>query len=301
MRRKRFLLLVLVAVIALQLSGCTADTLSTGQEKQAFRIITSFYPIYIAALNVAGGIDGVEVTNLTQPQTGCLHDYQLSTKDLKTLEEADVFVVNGAGMEVFLDKALSQNESLKIIEASKGIPLLKDQNGDDNPHVWVSVTNAVTQVQNIAQQLSDADPTHKLQYEENAKAYISKLETLKKEMHTTLQGITHREIVTFHEAFPYFAEEFGLHIVAVIEREPGTSPTARELEETIDTVKKSRVGALFAEPQYSAKAAQVIAEETGAKLYTLDPVVTGTAGKNSYDDYLKAMRQNLKTLKEALQ
>ena len=99
-----------------------------------FRIVTSFYLMYIATINITQGIDGVEVTNMTKPQTGCLHDYQLATGDLKTLEKADAFVINGAGMEAFLDKVVNQQKALKIIDASKDIPLLKDGD-EENPHV----------------------------------------------------------------------------------------------------------------------------------------------------------------------
>ena len=98
-----------------------------------------------------------------------------------------------------------------------------------------------------------------------------------------------------------FAKEFNLNIVDVIEREPGTEPSPKELEETIDKVKELKVKALFAEPQYPAKAAEVIAKETGAKVYTLDPAVTGESKADAYDDYINTMKKNLDVLKEALQ
>jgi zinc transport system substrate-binding protein len=119
-------------------------------------------------------------------------------------------------------------------------------------------------------------------------------------MHFALENIKSRDIVTFHEAFPYFAREFDLNIVAVIEREPGTSPSPKELEETIRIVKGANVKALFAEPQYDAKSAKTIANETDAKIYTLDPMVTGDGSKDSIDAYITGMEANLKSLIEAL-
>lgn len=118
-------------------------------------------------------------------------------------------------------------------------------------------------------------------------------------MHEALKDIGSRDIVTFHEAFPYFAQEFGLNIVSVIEREPGTEPTGPELGETIEIINSLGVKAIFAEPQYSARAAETIAAETGAKVYLLDPLVTGPkdADPNSYVD---TMERNLQTLIEAL-
>jgi len=272
---------------------------SAGAEKK-FTIVTSFYPMYISTINITKGVAGVQVVNMTKPQTGCLHDYQLSPEDLKTLEKADAFVINGAGMEAFLDKAIGQQAQLKVVDGSRGITLLKDEKGEENPHVWVSISNAILQVQNIAQQLSAIDTVHADQYKSNADEYIKKLSALRDTMHTSLDSAPHKDIITFHEAFPYFAKEFNLNIVSVIEREPGAEPTPKELETTIRQIKESNITALFAEPQYPSKAAEAIARETGAKVYTLDPAVTGDARPDAYNDYITIMEKNLKTLQEAL-
>lgn len=266
----------------------------------SLNVVTSFYPVYLATINITKDISGVTVTNMTEPQTGCLHDYSLRPADMIMLEKADVFVINGAGMESFLDDVIRQREDLKVIEASKGIALLKDESGEENPHVWVSVTNAVTYVNNIAAQLSEADQANEEQYRSNAAAYVQKLTDLKDEMHSALDGLKSRDIITFHEAFPYFAQEFDLNIAAVVEREPGSEPVPKELAEIIDKIKQTGIKALFAEPQYSSKAAETIARDTGAKVYTLDPVVTGEAVPDAADAYIVTMRKNVETLVEAL-
>ncbi len=294
------MLFCLLASLCLLLTGCGGTNTAGGGKDGSFHIVTSFYPMYVATINITQGVDGVTVTNMTKPQTGCLHDYQLMTEDMKTLEKADAFVINGAGMESFLDKVVNQQKNLKIIDASKGIELLKDGD-EENPHVWLSVTDAILQVKNIAEQLKAADPKHADAYEKNAAAYIKKLEALKAEMHAELDTVPNKDIVTFHEAFPYFAKEFGLNIISVVEREPGTEPTPAELQETIDQVKKLPVKVLFTEPQYSPSAAETIARETGAKIYTLDPVVTGEANDEAINAYIDTMKKNMKTLKTALQ
>ena len=301
--RLRFVQFVIgILISSILLVGCGAN--KTGEvsknDKAKFSIVTSFYPMYIATINVTKGVEGVEVKNMTKPQVGCLHDYQLTPEDLKTLEKAKVFVVNGAGMEAFLDKVMKQQENLKIVEASKDISLLKD-NGEENPHVWVSVSDAIKQVNNIAEQLAAIDVEHADQYKKNAAEYVQKLEMLKADMHKEIDQLPNKNIVTFHEAFPYFAKEFNLNIISVIEREPGTEPTPKELEATINQIKELNIKALFAEPQYPASAAETIAKETGAKVYSLDPVVTGEANKESYDAYINAMKKNAEVLKEALQ
>lgn len=299
MMRKR--LMAIMAVLLLITVGCSGPAGSTPSAPDSFRIVTSFYPVYIATINVARDISGVEVVNMTKPQTGCLHDYQLKPEDLITLETADAFVVNGAGMEAFLQDVLDQRADLSLVEASKGIPLLTDVSGEPNPHVWVSVSNSILQVKNIAEQLAVLDPAHAAAYQSNADGYIAKLETLRDGMHKAIDPIQNKKIITFHEAFPYFAAEFGLDIVAVIEREPGTSPTAQELSQTIQIVKDAGIKALFAEPQYAAKAAETIAAETGATVYRLDPAVTGDAKTADYDSYIRIMEDNLAVLQKALQ
>ncbi len=298
--KKKFLQAIALSALLLLLAvGCAREQLPAKAEG-TFHIVTSFYPMYVATLNITKGIDGVEVVNMTKPQTGCLHDYQLTPEDMKKLEQANAFVVNGAGMEAFLDKAAARQKDMKIIEASKDVELLQD--GDEpNPHVWVSITAAMQQVDNIARQLSAADPNHAEQYKKNAEVYNQKLAALKNEMHAAIDPLPNKNIVTFHEAFPYFAKEFHLNTVAVIEREPGSEPTPQELEATVAVIKDRGITALFAEPQYPAEAAQTIAKESGARIYTLDPVVTGQADENAADAYIIAMKKNMQVLKEALQ
>ena len=301
MRSTTKILSLLLLVLSVALVGCGGtDKPAEKKTAEPFRIVTSFYPMYVATINITDGVDGVEVYNMTKPQTGCLHDYQLVTEDMKTLEKADAFVINGAGMEDFMDKVTEQQKKLKVIDASRGIELIHDDEEGDNPHVWLSVTDAITQVRNIADQLKEADPAHAAAYEKNAVAYIEKLTSLKSEMHAALDNVPHKDIVTFHEAFPYFAKEFNLNIIGVVEREPGTEPTPTELQETIEQVNALPTKVLFTEPQYSPAAAETIARETGAKIYTLDPVVTGEATPAAKNAYIDTMKKNMKTLQEAL-
>jgi len=300
---KVMLTVLLIAALLGSCAGGTGSKETTAQTiagEKSFTIVTSFYPMYVSTINIAKDIAGVQVVNMTKPQTGCLHDYQMTPGDLVTLENADAFVVNGAGMESFLDDVIARQKNLKIVEASKGIELLQDDSGEENAHVWVSITNAITQAENIAGQLALIDTANAEKYRSNADAYIVKLTALKTKMHASLDALENRDIVTFHEAFPYFAQEFNLNIVAVIEREPGTAPTPKELEDTITIVKNAKTQALFAEPQYSVKIAQTIADATGAKIFTLDPGVTGESNSSAYNNYIDMMEENLGTLMEAL-
>ena len=290
---KRIVAIILAAALLFVSAGCARRT----QQNIRFRVVTSFYPLYIMALNITDGVPGIQVDNMAGQQAGCLHDYQLQSKDMKNIEQADVFVINGAGMENFMTKVTSQLPDLRVVNSSEGIPLLLDENGEANPHIWVSITNYIKQVSNIAQGLEKADPESAAVYQKNAQEYMAKLSVLRDKMHEELSGITHRDIITFHEAFPYFAEEFDLHIARVVNREPDSQPSARELAETIRLIRGRGVKAVFAEPQYPKSAANIVADESGAAVYSLDPAVTGENSKNAYFD---AMENNLKVLKQAL-
>jgi zinc transport system substrate-binding protein len=306
-------MLSVLTVIMLTFSGCFGESKSqsTNYTEEKLRIVTSFYPMYVHTINIVKGIPGIEVVNMTPPQTGCLHDYQLTPDDLKKLEQAGVFVINGAGMESFMDKVIQQMPDLNIVEASKGIELIGEQHDEhehmhesimeheENPHVWVSVSGAIAQVKSIASQLAEHDKENAESYLKNADGYAKRLEALKEKMHAALDAINNKNIVTFHEAFTYFAKEFNLNIAAVIEHDSGSEPSPGELSDIIKRAEKFGVNALFIEPQYLSKTAYTIARETGAKVYTLDPGATGEADGNT-EAYIKMMENNLKVLQEAL-
>ncbi|MBQ6631413.1 MAG: zinc ABC transporter substrate-binding protein, partial [Romboutsia sp.] len=283
------------------------------------KIVTSFYPMYLLTSEIVKDADNIELINMVDSSTGCLHDYSLTTDNMKLLEDCDIFIVNGAGMESFLDKVIQQKPNLKIVDASEGIELMEsnyneaddhdhehdhdhdhshDHDEEYNPHVWLSVKNAIKQVQNIESILIEYNPENKDIYSNNTKEYISQLNELDTKIHTELDKIENKNIVTFHEAFPYFAKEYNLNIVAVVQREAGSEPSAKELQETIEKIKKLDVKAICVEPQYSTKSAETISKETNVGVCTLDPIVTEESKNSSYIDI---MNKNLETLKEALQ
>lgn len=295
-----FFLLAVVLILCWQskLSSVTVQT--QGIKDAEITIGTSFYPIYIMSLNIAKDVPGVRVINIAAPQTGCLHDYQLSAAEMKKIEECSVFIVNGAGMESYLDKVIEEHSDLRLIEASQGLDLIKEPAGNEteyNPHVWVSVIGAKDEVKNIASQLAQIDSRHAERYLSNALEYENQLEQLRQEMVLGLSEIKNRDIVTCHEAFDYFARDFGLEVQAVVQNDPGAEPSPREVAEVIDIVNTKQIKAIFAEPQYQTKAVRAIAEETKAKIFTLDPAVSGPMER---DAYLNIMRENLQVLREAL-
>lgn len=298
---KKSMLSALLALALAMCSGCAAE------EDAGKTIVTSFYPMYVFTQNVVRDVPGVRVVNMASESAGCLHDYQLQTRDMVTLEGADALVINGGGMEQFMDKVIAQRPELPVINASDGIEMLcgeDDHDGHDhdhgvyNAHVWLDPALAMRQVQNIADGLAAVDSENAEAYQRNAAAYKARLQALHAELSAQLAPLAGSAIVTFHEAFTYFADAYGLVVAGVIANDAGEEPSTRQIAATCDLVKQRQVKALFVEPQYPTKSAETIARETGAKVFTLDPVVSGDGSPESYEN---AMRENARVLTEALE
>lgn len=273
-------------------------------------IVTSFYPIYVLTLNLTDGIEGLEVRNMAAPGTGCLHDYQLQTGDMKKLAAADAFLINGAGMESYLTNVMETFPELPVVDASIGIELLCEEehsheehdhdHGEYNAHVWLDAGNAQVMVRNLADGLMAACPDSAEAIAANRDAYIVRLAALDEEITLALADLPSKDIITFHEAFPYFANAYGLNVAAVVNREPGDALSPAALAELVKLVKALGAPPLFTEPQYEDIAAQTLARETGAKVYTLDPVVTGPEENVPLTYYEDVMRANVQVLITAL-
>ena len=273
-------------------------------------VVTSFYPIYLFARSLTEGVEGVTVRSLAPQGTGCLHDYQLQTGDMKALARADVFLVNGAGMESYLEGVFDAFPALPVVDASAGVTLLEDCSDHDhdghdhdhafNAHIWLDAENAILMVNNLAEGLIAALPAHAEAIAANRDAYIVRLTTLDAELSAGLANVPNKDIITFHEAFPYFAEAYGLHVAAVVNRDPDDALSPRALAELCKTVISLGTPPLFTEPQYEDVAAQTISRETGASIHTLDPIVTGPEKDIPLTYYEDVMRQNLAVLLSAL-
>ena len=293
---------ICAALLAL---ACTLPGGAAAEGEKTF--VASFYPMYVFAQNIAGGVPGVTVVNMAGDAAGCLHDYQLQTRDMVTLEKADALIVNGGGMEQFMDKVSRQRPELPVITASEGIEMRcaeaehaheHDEAGEAlNAHVWLDPELAVVQVQRIADGMAAADAANAAAYQANAAAYIARLRALDAELTAQLAPLAGSPIVTFHEAFTYFADAYGLEVAGVIAGDSGEEPSTRQIAQVCDVVKALNVKALFVEPQYPTRAAETIARETGASIFALDPVVSGDGSPESYENQ---MRENARVLTEAL-
>ena len=296
MNKSKKLLFVIIMLIVLTVIGIAiiAISIAMSEDESAegkdgkLTVVTSFYPMYIAALNITEGAD-INLNNLSEPQTGCLHDYQLTTEDVKLLSKADVFIINGGGMEEFLDDVVSNYPKLKVVDSSKGVDAL-----EDNAHMWMSIPCYIKQVENIRDQLSKLDPTNADKYNSNSQTYISKLNELKSMENEVNKG---SNVVLFSEAYEYVAKDYEMEVKSVLDLDEEKDISAKEVAETVDVIKKDNVPLIIAEKQYGEKMADIVKGETGVNVVYLDTIIRGDYNK---DSYINAMRSNIELLKGAL-
>lgn len=315
MRNKYCFVLVMLICISLVCAGFTAAYVAGENDASndgGITIVTSFYPMYIATLNVVDGVDGIHLENLSEPQTGCLHDFQLTPEDMKLLSKADVFVINGGGIESFMTDVATAYPKLAIVEACEGLELISedgeddevhDEHGEDghdhgdvNAHAWMSVKLYRKQVANIANYLSQIDPSNAKKYQENAQNYDGELAKLQDKQQKAINFSNNQNIVIFHEAFAYVAEDYGINVCAVMDLDEERQISAGEVADIISTIEQNSVSYILAEETYGADMGRVIEAETDATVVYIDPLNRGDYDK---DSYLNGMDANIDKLTEA--
>jgi len=251
-------------------------------------VAASITPLADFARQVGG--DRVEVITLVPPGASP-HTYELKPSQVRQVAEARLLVLNGAGLEYWAEKLIkaADNPRLEVVDTSQGIPLLDAGARGANPHIWLDPRQAMLQVKQIRRALVRADPQHAATYETNATRFLAELARLDWEISAEVAAWGTRQFIAFHPAWVYFARRYGLEQVAVIEGSPGREPSPAELVRLVETARRVGARAIFAEPQFSPKSAQVIAQESGARILFLDPL--GSSLKHS--DYLALMRHNV--------
>jgi zinc transport system substrate-binding protein len=281
-------------------------------ESGKLKVVVTIFPLADFVKNVGG--DRVEVVTLL-PAGASPHTYDLTPGDMKAAAEARLMVINGAGLDFWIVEAVESGADLLVVDTSV-IPAVErallggddhehegdeqegHEHGDVNPHIWLDPVLAQKQVEAVAAALVMVDPDNKEFYLDNAAHYIDELEALDEEIRNATQSFSSREFVTFHPAWTYFARRYGLIEAAVIEEAPGKEPTADAIRKVIDTARDLQVKAIFAEPQFSSKAAETIAAESGAEVLFLDPI--GGADLEGKDSYLELMRYNVDQMRLAM-
>lgn len=293
--------------------GTEADVVNIAGDK--LKVMASFYPMYDFAQKIGG--DQVEVTNMVPAGTEP-HDWEPAASDIKGLEEADVFVYNGAGMEHWVPDVLASldNKKLIAVEASTGIDLLEgseheeEENGEKDghtdeitydPHVWLAPENAKKEMENIKEALVSVDPDHQEYYEKNYQTYAKKLDDLDAEYQEKLSDVKTRDVIAAHQAFGYLCQAYGLNQIGIEGLSADSEPDAARMKEIVDFAKEHQVKTIFFEELVSPKVSETIAKEIGAQAKMLNPL-EGLSDEElaAGADYFFVMESNLETLVEAL-
>ncbi len=297
--------LAIFIVLLLCLGGCTKDVpMETEQQEhmaETVTVATSFYPIYLMTLSITDGAEGVEVMNMAQPQTGCLHDYDLKTEDMKLLKQADVFFMNGLGMEHFLDQAREQNPDLYIVETGENATILlesdyehedhEDHEDEDayNSHVWLHPANAAKQAEAIRDTMMQLDPKQAEIYRANGEKFIAKMKELE-EAGKKLHEKREIPVAVFHEGFAYIEEWCGLEEEVGIFPEENQTPSAGEMADAMDEVQTEGIRYFLTAADGGESYAQMMAKETGGTVIELNPLTNGEGNK---DEFIQGMEENL--------
>lgn len=316
-----------------EMSDASDSAKNTDEADDMLTVVTSFYPMYIATLNIVDGVKGVRLENLSEPQTGCLHDFQLTPEDMKLLSTADVFVINGGGIESFMSDVAKAYPKLDVVEACEDVALLSDDesdsdhdhdhdadaesysdhdhdheadtesdsahdhdHGDENAHAWMSVPRYRTMVKTIASHLAQKDEAHAEEYYANAEKYDAKLAKLEKEQDSLKSLTDGQNIVIFHEAYAYVADDFSMNACYLLDLDEERSVSAGEIKQVISAIKDDGVSVILAEELYGKSMGDTVSRETDVHVVYIDPLNRGEYDK---DSYLDGMEQNIELIKDA--
>jgi len=296
-------LIIPLSTIAMWNSTRFQEFTETSVENQKIVALASFYPLYEFTKEV--GKDKVDVSLLVPPGIEP-HDWEPSIQDLQRIQQADIIIINGIGFENWFKDIEKLNSELTIIDSSNGINIIKeidiDEHEDSNydsslgdPHIWLNPSLAKIQVKNIAGGLIELDPDNSPYYHDNSENYIKKLDILDSKIRDELSNCS-KDFVAFHNAFIYFAKEYGLNQHTIVSNEPHGEPTSKTLEKIINLAKEMKIQVIFTEEGVDKRTSEVIAKELGGKALTLSPLEISETNTS----YIEKMEANLVNLKEAL-
>ncbi|MDO4772802.1 MAG: zinc ABC transporter substrate-binding protein [Bacillota bacterium] len=287
-----------------------ASTEANNDEKQTEatekkRVYASFFPVYDLTKRIVGEKMDVQMIMDVDSEP---HSFELKINDMAKLADADLIIYNGAGMELFIDDLKqviaderNQDADAFFLDLSQGLTLLKADESEDlssiNPHTWLSVKNAMIQLDTVYQKVSSMDPENDAYYKENLERALQEFGALEQKMQEELGKLTNREkyFVTSHAAFNYLAYDYGLKQVAATGISPDLEPSAKELKDIADFVRSHGIKTIFFEGKATPKVAETLAKETGVKtatLYTMEHL----SDEEAKMGYLKLMEHNLNEL-----
>ena len=295
------------------------DLSSMQPQEKKILVFASFYPYYEFTRNVAGEYAMVKQYLPTGVEP---HDWEPIAGEIQSLKDADVFIYNGLGMEVYVNNVMNSDEfnHVVFVKASEGVELIKPTNehsigGDENdirhdeeehfefdPHIWLDPILVKQQVNNIKNALIKADPKNTQHYEQNALAYNEKLDSLDMKIKSGLSNCQKDTVVSFHNAFTYLGKRYNIKVLAISGISPDSEATATQIKKLVDFIKDNDIKVIFAEELVDPRLAEVIAEDAGTEVMVLSPL-EGLTEEEAFRGitYIEKMEQDLDLLRIALE
>lgn len=325
MNKKILVLLPLILILAGWLTGCskTRAPISSIKESKT-QVVATIFPLADIARNIGG--DKVKVITVI-PAGASPHTFEVTPGQAKQFTGARVFIKVGAGLDTFADKLIEPADpGLTTVTVTEGVYLLESlhehegehsaegeqfendvqhetkeedhHHGNKDPHIWLDPVLVKEHIApQIAAALAGVSPENAPYFQDNLRKYCAELDLLHEEIAEKTAKLPHRTFIALHSAWCYFSRRYGLEDI-VVEEFPGKEPSARWIAGVIDTARDKGAKAILVEPQFSSKAAEVIAAEFGVPVLTVDPL--GSENTPGHDSYLNMMRSNLKVLEQAL-
>jgi manganese/iron transport system substrate-binding protein len=295
---------IVVVAVFLATAGCGAAGSATSPAGDPIRVVATTTVLGDLVAQTGGGV--VAVTSLV-PKGGEVHTFDPTPSDLRAVADADLIVMNGLGLDDWLDKVIADSGDdapvVRVAEDLDGVHYLSgDGEGEAvNPHLWLNVKYAIKYVERIREALVTLDPARADGINASAEAYIARLDALDSWVLEQIDTIPpeDRVIVSFHEAFPYFAEAYGLTIVGTIVDAPGQDPSAGEIAALVTAIRESGAKAVFGEVQFSPELVQTVAEEAGAVVES--DLYNDSLGDPPVDSYEGLIRWDVEKVVAALQ
>jgi manganese/iron transport system substrate-binding protein len=298
-RPKAILSLILVPLIMAAPIGCGTSTTGGGSSAGMVNVVATTTVFADMVRNVGGS--HVNVTSLV-PKNGDVHTFEPRPSDVRAVATAQLLVMNGLGLDDWLVRTITNasKEGTPLVKLAVDLPgiglLPGEEPGTQNPHLFMDPLYTEQYVDRIAAGLKQVDPANSATYDSNATAYkgtLKALDTWVREQVATIPR-ANRKLVTFHDAFPYYAREYGITIVGVAVDAPGQDPSAGYTAKLVDAIRAAGVKAIFSESQFPAKLVQQLASETGTKVVAnLYDDAIGDPPVTSYEEIIRWDTQQL--------
>ncbi|MDS0524799.1 zinc ABC transporter substrate-binding protein [Clostridium sp. SHJSY1] len=294
-------LLLLFLIVIMNFSGCGNNNVSkTKGEKLKVSVTFNAMKEFVDAV----GKDKVDISTIIPDGTEP-HDFEPKSQDLVNLSTAKIFVYSGLGMESWADDAIksANNKNLIAVEASNGVNAIANTNAEEikehgqyDPHIWLSLKGAETEVKNIKDALVKADPSNKDYYENNCTEFVSKLDSLYNEYKEKFNSVKKKGIVTGHAAFAYLCQDFDLTQNSVEDVFAEGEPSAQQLSDLVKYCKENKVSTIFAEEMASPEVSKTLANEVGSKVDTIYTI----EGNEDNKTYIERVKENLYKIYDSL-